>query len=365
MKKSLAITLIAVFAVLTVAFCTLYFVSNANQKQDIAYLQSELKASREKNEALAAGMEEREAQIRELNTNLEKKETELTDVSAELAVKNAELESISADLADKETELESVSADLTGKETELERISAELAGKMAELESASAELASKEEVLESVTAELASRDAELESVTAELESTDTELEIVSAELTNRNAELESKTAEAEELAAQVGSLTEQIAALQESSIPAVPDKPGVYDSTKFFLQALEDAGVKYSYLGNDSDGNDSISSNWTLDDFQIDVTVYFSDNEHMAIRVNNIIEFSYGNLTSALTVCSYCNYFYKYASFYIDDTGNTITVSEDILLSEPATAGTVGYQLFRTMVNIIDNCEDDLLSCAS
>lgn len=128
-----------------------------------------------------------------------------------------------------------------------------------------------------------------------------------------------------------------------------------YATTKDFIRALEKNDLKYTYKGIDSDKNETVIVSFT-DDFYDSVTIRFffdEDEDKASIRIWNLIDVSAGESYATKTL-NKLNYDYKYATFVLDTTDNTVSVESDIYMD-----GTDGDKLLRLMDALLQILTDD------
>ena len=128
-----------------------------------------------------------------------------------------------------------------------------------------------------------------------------------------------------------------------------------YSGTQSFLDAMDDAGIIYTYQGLDSDEDDWVEISYSGDYCDnIDLDVYFSsDNDRASYRFWNMIDFNSSDYREGLVAVNQLNYDYKWVTFYVDTTDYSVTVSLDTLF--PAgNAGSICLESLDQIVNISD-----------
>lgn len=147
---------------------------------------------------------------------------------------------------------------------------------------------------------------------------------------------------------------------------AVPDTVK-FDSTKSFLQKLDDESLNYTLVGVEDSGEEHVRLGSTIVDDNHNVTFQFFFNEdgrRVTIIVWNLIDFDAANLEQMYKICNELNAGWKYASFYVDESDNSITVSCDMVFT-PETAGDVLYEVMMRLYNVMKSAlTDTLLSYA-
>lgn len=106
-----------------------------------------------------------------------------------------------------------------------------------------------------------------------------------------------------------------------------------YPSTKAFLTTLDEADINYTVNGINENNYEEVSVANTDDNgFSYTIRLFFEDNnENCGIRVWNIIHFNDADFSKLLRICNTLNNDYKYISFSVDESDNTITASMDLI----------------------------------
>ena len=144
-----------------------------------------------------------------------------------------------------------------------------------------------------------------------------------------------------------------------SSALAVPENVS-YDTTKAFLEVLDSEDVKYTYEGI-GDSGEQVRVAFNLDDGSCVIKFYFNeDNQHCSIRVWNLIDFDESDLSRMYKVCSRINSDYKYTTFYVDESDNSITVSMDLILLGDGAASICDEALYH----VASICNEAMASLA-
>ena len=146
------------------------------------------------------------------------------------------------------------------------------------------------------------------------------------------------------------------------TVPALAVPSGVqYDSTRQFLQILDEEDILYAWRGLDSDNDEKITISYTLLDDEVTLYLYFEEgNEHCSIRLWDMIEFDESMLTAMYAVCNALNSTYKYCTFYVDDGYYSVTVSMDLIFREQ-NAGDVCFEALVRFANICDDAAETLI----
>jgi len=143
-----------------------------------------------------------------------------------------------------------------------------------------------------------------------------------------------------------------------------PDNPGQYESTRAFIDVLEENGITYEYHGILSSSNfERITIGISDDDIGIDyeIIVLFSQtNENATVRVWDLVFFDPNNMYNVLDAINKCNREWRYTTFYAEED-NTITVQIDVIFRD-GTAGEVTWEATGRLVDIIEGAYTDHLS---
>lgn len=114
------------------------------------------------------------------------------------------------------------------------------------------------------------------------------------------------------------------------ALAATPD----YTTTADFMAALDAAEIKYTFAGTDSDGDELVTVENVTDEYG-DVTFRFyfgEDEDDVSMRVWNVIDFEEADRAQVLEACNQANYDYRFVTFYVDDSDNSVTMSYDAYL---------------------------------
>ena len=105
-----------------------------------------------------------------------------------------------------------------------------------------------------------------------------------------------------------------------------------FSTTQSFLTMMDDAEMKYTNNGLDSDGDEHVSMSYRDDYSSYTIHYFFEDNlEHTSIFVWNIIEFDAKDALHVMQVCNELNARYNYTCWYVDETDNTVTCSMNLI----------------------------------
>ncbi|MCR5136250.1 MAG: YbjN domain-containing protein [Oscillospiraceae bacterium] len=381
MKKSLALTMISILALLAIVFCALYFSSNAKSGRAIEELNAAVGEKTEQVEALTSEIEEKAAETEKLTEEAAEHAAAIVELREGADAMNTEIEGLTADVEAKAGEIDSLKADVAAKGDEISGLKADVAAKDDEISGLKADVAARDDEISGLKADVASKSREIEELEANAEALSGTIEELNATVTDKTAEIERLTAEATESSEEIAALKteaesrqEEITILtarveeyenqagQQDTVPA--DVEGKYDVTRFLRKALNENGVKYSYYV-DNNGNDCISSSWTLNYLTAVVKIFIPDDNHIDFRVWNLIDFTDDNILNVMVRCNALNSEYRYAKFFLDNSDNSVSVYADLVLSEPSDAQVAGYSTFSSLIDILIEAEDILAPYAA
>ena len=141
---------------------------------------------------------------------------------------------------------------------------------------------------------------------------------------------------------------------------AVPNNV-TYQNTRRFLETMDDNEIKYSYMGIDDTNDEEVKTEFSYSGGSLSVRIWFTeDNELCSIRIWNLIDINPAYLDSAYRICNDLNSKYKYTTFYVDTSDNSITVSLDVILRNTASSGEIAYEGLMHILSIADQAYEDL-----
>ena len=128
-----------------------------------------------------------------------------------------------------------------------------------------------------------------------------------------------------------------------------------YDTTKAFMEQMDQEQIMYTVLGRSDDGYDQIRVNYSGDNTQlISVNCFFTpDNVTASLCVWGVISYDPAKTADVMAVCNTLNNDYKYVRYSCDASDNTVTAQFDTVLL-PDTAGPVCTTMVSLMVASID-----------
>ena len=142
---------------------------------------------------------------------------------------------------------------------------------------------------------------------------------------------------------------------------ALADSPK-FNSTKDFLEYLDENDVKYSFLGmNDDQKFEQVQVNYSGDNVdEIHLMIFFhKDEDQAAVRCWNLVTVPQENLDEAYRMVNAKNLEYRWVSFTLDTQDNTIQAEADVGFRS-RDVGAICHDMISRVVAIVDECYPDL-----
>ena len=128
-----------------------------------------------------------------------------------------------------------------------------------------------------------------------------------------------------------------------------------YSSTKAFLNLLDSNNVKYTYKGLDKDNDDHVTISYDGDSYTLTLHWYFTeDNKHVSVRGWDLISYKAADFQKVVKAVNEINSAYKYVTFEVDTSDNTVTVSYDFITPDGGSAD-VCLEVLVRIVMIVDD----------
>lgn len=124
-----------------------------------------------------------------------------------------------------------------------------------------------------------------------------------------------------------------------------------YQSTRSFLEVCDREGLKYTYNGVNSDGDEVVLLDYGIENTSITVRMFFEDENSCGVRVWYLITYDPARLAEVEEAVNTLNAQYRWVKFYADTTDNTVTAAADIEFGDNP-AGDVCRTILRRVVNI-------------
>lgn len=134
-----------------------------------------------------------------------------------------------------------------------------------------------------------------------------------------------------------------------------------FDTTRSFIEVLEENNLAYSYDGTASTGEEHISMANEDENFGYVLHIYFhEDNDRATVFVWNIITFADEDFSDVLRTVNELNYSYKYTRFYIDESDNTVTCAMNIILHDDDESGDIVLEGLLRIASILKHAYPQL-----
>ena len=139
-----------------------------------------------------------------------------------------------------------------------------------------------------------------------------------------------------------------------------------YPTTREFLAALDERGLKYTWVGVDSDGDEKVTVEFSGENKDsISVNIFFGeDYDVVNMRIWNLIDFNAADYVQVLEACNELHENYKFVTFYVDKTDWSVTAKLDLPIREGESCGAICIDGLRYLVNITDTGYDTLKAFA-
>ncbi len=129
---------------------------------------------------------------------------------------------------------------------------------------------------------------------------------------------------------------------------------GQYQNTRKATDYLEQEKIVYTYLGVDNDGDDGLLLEFSEDDFDFDLRIYFTeDNESVFMLVWDLISFPKEDYAAVVNVCNDLNAEYRFITFHVDKSDNTVTATYDLVVRPNDDVGTIVFEAIGWMEYIL------------
>ena len=210
MKKNVAMTCIAILAVLALVFGGLYVSNNKSKTDQITALTAEVAEKSTQIEAMDADITEKASQIESLTADAAEKATQIEAMGADITEKASQIEGLTADAAEKATQIEALEADTAEKASQIESLTQDATEKAARIEELGAELASRGTQIETLEAEAQEKASEIEALTADAAQKAARIEELEADVADKQAQIDALKAEGEKTAAAITELNTSV-----------------------------------------------------------------------------------------------------------------------------------------------------------
>lgn len=177
MKKSIAITIISVLAVIAIALGVLHYMNNADKTKKIDALSAEVMDKAGQIESLNADVTDKAAQIQTLNADVSYKAGQIDTLNADVAEKKETIQGLKEELAYKNGQIDTLNADINEKADQIETLKGDIKEKTSQIEMLNADVAEKEDRIATLNADIEDKSKRIEALV--IASTDKDNEISS------------------------------------------------------------------------------------------------------------------------------------------------------------------------------------------
>ena len=195
MKKSVAISIISILAVIAIGLGALAYVNNADKTKQIDDLSFEVADQATQIDNLNADVADKAGQIETLNADVADKAGQIESLNVEVADKAGQIEKLNADVADKAGQIENLNTDVADKAGQIETLNADVADKAGQIETLNADVANKVGQIATLTADVANRDEQISSLTADVADKAGQIESLNADAADKATRIEMLTAD--------------------------------------------------------------------------------------------------------------------------------------------------------------------------
>lgn len=287
-------------------------------------------------------------QVTKLNSDVAEKDKEIGAMTDEVEKQSAQIESMNAELADKSAEIEQLTTNNEEKDSAIEGLNADLAERESQIEDLKAGLAESASQIEGLNADVAERDSRIEDLHANVAEKDSQIEGLNADLENKAFEIQG--------------LTEMLAADESTAENLDEVSSGRYNNTKRFLRVLDEQDYYYTVAKSDDYDTVSVPMSAVSDKgraFSYTAEAYFApDNTDVAIRVWNLIDFSAQDKAEVEAICAQLNKEYRWLTFYIDESDNSVSASIDCLLFDGSGMGEIVFEAMDHVYLVVTTAYD-------
>ena len=211
MKKGLAYSLIALFAVLAIVFAVVHFTNNADKTKQIAALDADVADKAGQIETLNADVADKAGQIETLNADVADKAGQIETLNADVADKAGQIKTLNADVADKAGQIDTLNADVADKAAQIETLNADVADKAGQIESLNADVADKAAQIDTLKADVADKAGQIETMKADVADKKGQIEALNANVINKAGQIETLNADVADKAGQIETLNADVA----------------------------------------------------------------------------------------------------------------------------------------------------------
>lgn len=181
MKKSIAITIIAILAVTALAMGALYVTNNDNKTKEIVTKDAVIADKVGEIEQLNTMISAKEGEIEALNTDVENKAEQIEKLNTEVATKIGEIETLNADVGDKANQIEQLKAEISAKVGEIETLKVDVENKAGQIESLHADIIEKANKIDALNEDATIKAEQINLLTKDISEKDKHIDNLAAE----------------------------------------------------------------------------------------------------------------------------------------------------------------------------------------
>ena len=149
-----------------------------------------------------------------------------------------------------------------------------------------------------------------------------------------------------------------IASLATAAL-AVP-KDVEYDSTRSFLEVLDDRKIEYDYNGVDDDGDEGVYIAFPDEESGIAVRAFFDANgADCSLLAWNVIDYDEADFADIVELCNQLNADYRWVRFYADTSDDSVTVAADASFTK-SSAGMISAEMMDHIVSVVGKAWPEL-----
>ena len=169
MKKSLAISIISVVAVLAIVLGILYYTNNQEKIAEIASLNANIAEKVSEINTLNSEVADRDSQIEALNAEVANKSSQIKMLNDDVAEKDWQIKALNDDALVKEYQIATLNTDILDKNARIERINADVSIKTYQIETLSNDLKDKAADIDALNEEVSEKEAQINALNEEIQ----------------------------------------------------------------------------------------------------------------------------------------------------------------------------------------------------
>lgn len=149
--------------------------------------------------------------------------------------------------------------------------------------------------------------------------------------------------------------------LASLSVPAYAAS-AKYSNTKDFIAMLDENDFTYTLNGIDEDNDEWIVVDIEDEGYEFEINCYFDEEEDViSFRLWYLMEFKDKDYFDVLKAVNELNGAYKFVTFVLDESDNTVTAKMDAVVREGCEIGEIGFDCLYYLVMISEIAYEDYL----